>query len=112
VATLLYPELYNQAVVPVTYEDVEYFISKMEQKSNAYQTSAITKLIPDNSPDKAKILKEVNRVHSVFDQKSLLSGAALMLKVMRQFSGVREKKQFYLIKNGQVGWVSAYVDMK
>jgi hypothetical protein len=112
VATLLYPELYNQPVVPVTYEDVEYFITKIEQKNNAYQAAAISKLIPDNDPNKTTILNEVNRVHSVFDQKSLLSGANLMLKIMRQFSGVREKKQFYLIKNGQVGWVSAYVDMK
>jgi len=28
---------------------------------------------------------------------------------MRQFEGVYEKKQFFLVKNGQVGWVSAYV---
>jgi hypothetical protein len=28
---------------------------------------------------------------------------------MRQFEGVNEKKQFYFVKNGQVGWVSAYV---
>jgi hypothetical protein len=29
---------------------------------------------------------------------------------MRQFQSVFEAKQFYLVKNGQVGWVSAYVD--
>jgi hypothetical protein len=29
---------------------------------------------------------------------------------MRQFVSAFETKQFYLIKNGQVGWVSAYVD--
>jgi len=29
---------------------------------------------------------------------------------MRQFEGIYEKKQFFLVKNGQVGWISAYVD--
>ena len=49
-------------------------------------------------------------VQKVFDQKSLMAGAGLLLKIMRQFTSVYETKQFYLIKNGQVGWISAYVD--
>ncbi len=52
-------------------------------------------------------MKDVNKV---FDQKALIAGVGLLLKIMRQFEGVYEKKQFYLVKNGQVGWVSAYVD--
>jgi hypothetical protein len=39
-----------------------------------------------------------------------MAGSALLLRIMRQFKSVNEAKQFYLIKNGQVGWVSAYVD--
>ena len=39
-----------------------------------------------------------------------LSGIGLLLKIMRQFEGVYEKKQFYFIKNGQVGWISAFVN--
>ena len=46
----------------------------------------------------------------MFDHKSLVAGVGLLLKIMRQFEGVYEKKQFYLVKNGQVGWISAYVD--
>jgi hypothetical protein len=49
-------------------------------------------------------------VQKVFDQKSLMAGAGLLLKIMRQFTSAYETKQFYLIKNGQVGWISAYVD--
>jgi hypothetical protein len=49
-------------------------------------------------------------VHKVFDQKSLLAGTGLLLRVMRQFESVFATKNFYLVKNGQVGWVSAYVD--
>ena len=39
-----------------------------------------------------------------------MSGAGLLLKIMRQFEGIYEKKQFFLVKNGPVGWISAYVD--
>jgi hypothetical protein len=67
-------------------------------------------MISDAKWDKSAIGKEVKRVHSVFDQRSLMSGTALLLKIMRQFKSVNETKQFYLIKNGSVGWVSAYVD--
>jgi len=33
-----------------------------------------------------------------------------MLKIMRQFKSVYETKQFFMVKTGQVGWISAYVD--
>jgi hypothetical protein len=39
-----------------------------------------------------------------------MSGTALLLKIMRQFEGIYTKKQFFLVKSGQVGWISAYVD--
>jgi hypothetical protein len=64
----------------------------------------------DQNSRQAAISKEIKRVHQVFDQKSLLAGTGLLLKVMRQFQSLYEGKQFYLVKNGQVGWISAYVD--
>jgi hypothetical protein len=39
-----------------------------------------------------------------------MAGTGLLLKIMRQFESAFESKQFFLVKNGQVGWVSAYVD--
>ena len=64
----------------------------------------------DPKVNRSAMAKEVKRVHSVFDQRSLLAGSSLLLKIMRQFTSLTETKQFYLVKNGQVGWVSAYVD--
>jgi len=58
------------------------------------------------------VIKEVTRVHQVFDQKSLMAGCGLLLKIMRQFESAFDTKHFYLVKNGQVGWVSAYVDQQ
>jgi hypothetical protein len=66
--------------------------------------------IKETTKGKATWAKEIQRVHSVFDQRSLMAGTGLLIKIMRQFASVYESKDFYLVKNGQVGWISAYVD--
>lgn len=110
IATLLYPELNGNSVVPVTYDDVLKFSERLYKNYPSISDEAITKSITDKTLDKVAIGKEVKRVNQVFDQKSLMAGTGLLLKIMRQFEGVYEKKQFFLVKNGQVGWISAYVD--
>jgi hypothetical protein len=110
VATLLYPELVGNSVVPTTYDEVLKFSEKLYKNHPSVSEEAITKTITDKTLDKLAIGKEVKRVNQVFDQKSLMAGTGLLLKIMRQFEGIYEKKQFFLVKNGQVGWISAYVD--
>ena len=110
VATLIYPELLENSVVPVTYDEVVKFAEKIYRNYASLSDTNIVKTISDKTLDIGAIGKEVKRVNQVFDQKSLMAGTALLLKIMRQFEGIYEKKQFYLIKSGQVGWISAYVD--
>ncbi len=110
VATLISPELIGNSVVPVTYDDVVKLNERMYKNYASLSDAAILKSITDKTLDKELIDKEVKRVNQVFDQKSLMAGTGLLLKIMRQFEGVYEKKQFFLVKNGQVGWISAYVD--
>lgn len=110
VANLLYPELIDNPVVPVSYNDVVKFSENLVTSYSSYSDTAIVRSITDPSLDKNQIGREVKRVNQVFDQKSLMAGTGLLLRIMRQFEGIYEKKQFYLVKNGQVGWISAYVD--
>jgi hypothetical protein len=110
VATLLYPELVGNSVVPVTYDDMLKFSERLYKNYASVSDVAILKSITDKTLDKVAIGKEVKRVNQVFDQRALMAGTGLLLKIMRQFEGVYEKKQFFLVKNGQVGWISAYVD--
>ena len=110
VATLMYPELIDNPVVPVTYDDVVKFNSRLLNNYASVSDKAIAASINDKTVDKQVIGNEVKRVNQVFDQKSLMAGTGLLLNIMRQFEGVYEKKQFYLVKNGQVGWISAYVN--
>ncbi len=110
VATLMFPELIDNTVVGVTFDQVQKFYERLYMNFNSVTEASLSKNILDKTADKAAISKEIKRVHQVFDQKSLMAGTGLLLKVMRQFQSIYEGKQFYLVKNGQVGWISAYVD--
>ena len=109
VATLVHPEMIGNSVVAVTYEDVLKFSEALVNNYASLSAEELVQQVTDPAVDKEAVLKEVKRVHSVFDQRSLMGGTGLLLKIMRQFKSVFESKQFYLVKNGQVGWISAYV---
>jgi hypothetical protein len=109
-ATLIRPEMIDNAVVSITYEEMAKFCDKLLLNHSALSDDVLLMGIKENTKNKAAFAKEIKRVHSVFDQRSLMAGAGLLLKIMRQFASAYETKQFYLVKNGQVGWISAYVD--
>lgn len=110
VATLISPELVDNPVVPVTFGEVEKFYDRILKNYKSLSSEEISQKISDPTINKEEVSKKVNTVNKVFDQKALLAGTGLLLKIMRQFEGIYERKQFYFVKNGQVGWVSAYVD--
>lgn len=110
ISTLLFPEMVDNSVIPVTYDEVQKFSERLVRNYSEFSADVILRKVTDNTIDKVLLAKEVKDVNKVFDQKALLAGTGLLLKIMRQFEGVYEKKQFYLVKNGQVGWISAYVD--
>lgn len=110
VATLMYPELIDNSVISVSFDEVSKFSERLFKDYASLSDVEIVNNLKDKNLDKTAIAKEVKRVHQVFDQKSLMSGTGLLLKLMRQFESIYEKKQFFLVKNGQVGWISAYVD--
>lgn len=107
VATLLRPDLIDKSVVTVTFDEVQKFSEKLYSNFGTLSPDVLSRTAKENQP---LVLKESKRVHSVFDQRALMSGTGLLLKIMRQFVSVYETKQFYLVKNGQVGWITAYVD--
>ncbi len=109
-ATLIYPELIDNSVVPVTYEEVAAFYEKLLKNYNTLSDSYLAKAAGDKSLNMEAINREVKRVNQVFDQRALMAGTGLLLKIMRQFQSVNERKNFYLVKNGSVGWISAYVN--
>lgn len=108
-ASLMHPGMLENSVIPVSYSELAKFNDKLYNNFDALTPAFLTNNI--NIPaEKAAALKELKRVHQVFDQKALMAGTGLLLKIMRQFESAFASKQFYLVKNGQVGWVSAYVD--
>ncbi len=110
VSTLLHPELLDNSVVPVTFSEVAKFFDDIYNNYSSFSDANLAKNITGTDAFKTSVAKEVKRVHQVFDQRSLMAGAGLLMKMMRQFESAFESKQFFLVKNGQVGWISAYVD--
>jgi hypothetical protein len=109
-ATLIRPESIGNSIVTVSWEDVQRFSETLYKDYASLSESVLVKTIRSDGIDKERAAREIKRVHSVFDQRSLMAGTGLLLKIMRQFKSIYETKQFYLVKNGQVGWISAYVD--
>jgi hypothetical protein len=109
VATLSHPEKVDENIIPISYAELVKFSDKLYKNFDAFSPSFLTGNI--NLPDeKQAAFKQVTTVHKVFDQKAMMAGVGLLLKIMRQFESAFGGKEFFLIKNGQVGWVSAYVD--
>lgn len=109
VATLLHPEMIDRSVITVTFDEIVKFSDELYKDFSSFSDDALVKSIKDKNADKTAAAKEIKRVHGVFDQRALMAGTGLMLKIMRQFVSIYETKQFYLVKSGQVGWISAYV---
>lgn len=109
-ATMMHPELGDNPVVAVSYKELEAFNEKILKSYSALSPKFLTQNIKD-AEEKELVTKEIQRAQQVFDQKSMLAGTGLLLRIMRQFESVFDSKQFFLVKNGQVGWVSAYVNM-
>ena len=110
VATMLYPELADNSVVPLKFEDLAALNERLASNFSAITPTSIANSVTDKTINKKNIEEEVARVQKVFDQKALMAGTGLLLNIVRQFEGTQEKKNFFLVKNGQVGWISAYVD--
>jgi hypothetical protein len=110
VATLIRPDMIDNAVITVSFNEVMQFSEKLFRNHTSLKDEVLLMGIKDNNRQKSQWAKEIQRVHSVFDQRSLMAGTGLLLKIMRQFASIYESKDFYLVKSGQVGWISAYVD--
>lgn len=109
VATLLHPEMIDRPVISVSFDEVVKFSQKLYSNYDAFSASFLAGNI-NKADEKEAVFKAVSTVNKVFDQRSMMAGTGLLLRIMRQFVSAFETKQFYLVKNGQVGWVSAYVD--
>ena len=109
VATLTHPELIDNPIVSISFDEIKKFNEKLYKNFDAFNATFLTGAI-NRKAEKEDAAAEINRVLKVFDHRALLAGTGLMLKIMRQFESAFETKHFYLVKNGQVGWVSAYVD--
>ena len=82
VATLLHPELPDRPVISVSFAEVIKLSEKLYENFDALSPEFLASNI-SKSEEKENAIKEISRVQKVFDQKSLMAGTGLMLKIMR-----------------------------
>jgi hypothetical protein len=63
VATLLNPELIDNAVIPVSFNDVVWFNEKLATKFDSFQPKNLAKVFTDDAIEKEMVITEATRVH-------------------------------------------------
>ncbi len=94
-------------MVPVTYDRAEKLNEELYSGYKSFFEKCLIKKISDNSLEKTETGKQIQTVNKVFNQRAMPSSLRLVLKIVRQFEGIYEKRQFCLVKNRQAGWISA-----
>jgi hypothetical protein len=109
-SNLMFPRLVENTVVPVSFNELKLFAKKLEEDANSCKPQWILQQYKEIEVDKNRLEMELLKIENVFTRRDLLSGAYLLMDIMRQFESAFSTKEFFLIKQGQVGWISAYVD--
>jgi hypothetical protein len=101
-ATLLKPNQFKDKRIEVTYDELHSFYNQIYKNYTKY-----------TSQNKSEaFVSEKARIEKVFNQRSLMAGTGLLLKIMRKFEPVTNSKKFTLVKNNKSGWLPAYIQEK
>lgn len=101
-ATLMKPNQFKDKKIEVTYEELHSFYNDIYKNYN--------RTTSQNQSESFK--KEKARIEKVFNQRSLLAGTGLLLKIMRKFEPVANSKKFTMIKDNKSGWLAGYIQDK
>jgi Ppx/GppA phosphatase family protein len=102
-ATIVHPDKYNLADVPLDSLDIEDFRERLAIKPGAFPDV-------DQRALPADAVKEIQRVRGVFTPDNLVAGAEL-LKALDEALGFKGRK-VYFVRNGRVAWLVGYVSEK
>jgi hypothetical protein len=106
VATLIRPDMIDNAVISVSFDEVLKFGEKLYSNHASLKDDVLLMSIKENTKTKAAWAKEIQRIHSVFDQRSLMSGTGLLIKIMRSLHPFMNQKNFTSLKTGRsVGYL-------
>lgn len=98
-STLIKPEKIKDKKLELSYDDINKFYNQLNR--NYEKTTS-----KDYSLD---FLNEKSRIQKVFNQRSLIAGTGLLLRIMRKFERVNGTKQYVFIRDNKAGWLPAYI---
>jgi len=98
-STLAKPDFLSSKIVEMSYDEV-----------NKFQNQLIKNYEKITGGDhNQQYLDEKYRIQKVFNQKSLIGGNGLLLRIMKKFERVSGTKKYGFIKNNKAGWLPAYI---
>jgi hypothetical protein len=101
-ATLMNPDQFKDKRIEVTYDELHTFYNQIYKNYAKY-----------TSQNKSEaFVKEKQRIEKVFNQRSLMAGTGLLLKIMRKFEPITNTKKFTMVKDNKSGWLPAYIQEK
>jgi hypothetical protein len=101
-ATLIKPEKLKDKKITVTYDELNSFYNQIYKNYKKY-----------TSKNKSnEYIEEKTKIEAVFNQRSLMAGTGLLLKIMRKFEPISNSKKFILAKDNRSGWLPAYIQEK
>lgn len=98
-STLAKPEEFNTKLIDLSYDEVNKFQSQLVKNYEKLTGGDYNQ----------QFLDEKYRIQKVFNQKSLIGGNGLMLRIMKKFERVNGTKKYGFIKNNKAGWLPAYI---
>ncbi len=98
VATLMRPRE-NGKRVDITYAELMEFHNQLFSNYDNFI----------KQPSNPEYELERSRVLAVFNQRSLLAGSGLLLKIMQNFDKKSNGKKFVYLKNNRAGWLPAFI---
>jgi hypothetical protein len=102
VSTLAKPEEFNSKFIDLSYDEVNKFQNQLVKNYEKLTGGDYSQ----------QFLDEKYRIQKVFNQKSLIGGNGLMLRIMKKFERVNGTKKYGFIKNNRAGWLPAYIVSK
>jgi exopolyphosphatase/pppGpp-phosphohydrolase len=95
---------------PMTLEQVTSLETRLLKDTSAFPMPDLSGI--RNEETKAAAIKEIERVKGIYKPDQLLAGVEILKTVLIELEVDKGKKSLFFVREGHIGWISAYVAEK
>jgi exopolyphosphatase/pppGpp-phosphohydrolase len=93
---------------PITLEQITQLETRMLKDPSAFPMPDLSSI--RDAESKASVLKEIERVKGIYKPDQLMAGVEILKTILTELEA--DKKSLFWVREGQIGWISAYVAEK